>query len=306
MEWRPSIPDRFIQIVRTHDGVERTICTSVVTDVVREGDQVQVKTAGAPGYLLRDKPLPWRPPGLSRASEVAGFEYWWRHLTYVFELPNPSLFPPLATPLSNETAAKVERFITVTERLAESTTISSRGGMRMIPDQNGGNDVIETNFPSADAQAGFAVLLRQCHVTDEPASYDHVRNALWIASSAATDDRVLARQADLRAWHRSVKSLRRRSLDQLVRDKLVQEEQCGVFAWQEDDSPEELLRTFNYGDLIHWGTGRRTLSNSDDEYLVAQQRFRFFNAALGLAHVYIGFGQLLRAATTPLSRLLTP
>ena len=306
MSWRPEIPEQFFQFTREHNGVRRPIATSVLMDVVREGDLLRCTTSSAPHCLVADKPLPWRPPGVRFATDPTGFQFWWRQLTYAFDLPNPSAFPPLPEPFPDVEATRAARFVYVTESLAASAAVSSPGGITMSPAFHGEEEIIQTDFPPVDAQVGFAGLLRQCHNASEPASFKHVHNALWLAASSAQDQEAPERITAIKDWHRAIKSLRRNSLDQLIRDKLVREEGCGIFAWQEEMSPEQLLRTFNYGDLIHWGDGRVSLSTSDDEFAVVYQRYEFLRAGLGLAHIYIGFGELVRAASTPVEKLLVP
>ena len=51
---------------------------------------------------------------------------------------------------------------------------------------------------------------------------------------------------------------------------------------------------YNYGDLIHW-EARTDVRVGTPAYLAAWQRFQFFLAAAGLAHIYIGFGELVKA-----------
>jgi hypothetical protein len=48
------------------------------------------------------------------------------------------------------------------------------------------------------------------------------------------------------------------------------------------------------------------LDPDEDDYAASIQRVQFFKAALGLAHITIGFGELARALTTPRSGLWLP
>ena len=45
----------------------------------------------------------------------------------------------------------------------------------------------------------------------------------------------------------------RKSLNQLVRDRLVAEEEWKVWEYREPVKPAEVVRRLNYGDSIHWG-----------------------------------------------------
>ena len=80
-----------------------------------------------------------------------------------------------------------------------------------------------------------------------------------------------------------------------------------MWDYQEATAPQELIKTLNYGDLIHWGKTRGdVVAPEDDAYAAARQRSDFFGAALGLAHVSIGFGESARALATPSSEVWVP
>jgi len=48
------------------------------------------------------------------------------------------------------------------------------------------------------------------------------------------------------------------------------------------------------------------VSDDDEAFEAANQRSAFFRAALGLAHISIGFGELARALTTSSDRIWLP
>ena len=80
----------------------------------------------SPESLLMDMPLPYDPPRLRHVDDPEGFRYHWRQLHYVFDLPNPSLFPALPAPLAEEDSSLVERFIRTTHDLAKDPPRVSR------------------------------------------------------------------------------------------------------------------------------------------------------------------------------------
>jgi hypothetical protein len=85
----------------------------------------------------------------------------------------------------------------------------------------------------------------------------------------------------------------------LIRDRLVRDAGAKVLDYQEAHTPKELIRTYDYGELLHWGKERHTLEAWEkDEFLANERRMAFLAAASGLAHAYIGFGELARAATS--------
>ncbi len=256
--------------------------------------------------LLKDMPLPFRPPGLSWAADARGFEHWWRLLTYVFDLPDPSLFPSLGSPLRPEDEHVVRRFISQSHHLAASTIMSATGGVDVQPGSGGAEDVINVDFPTHELQTGFAVMLRQCEADSNAADFPRVG---ILKRAATTSDAVTSgTQLDvLEAWRAAEASLHKRSLNQLMCDAFVEREGWAGFACSDEWTPRELLETFRYGDLIHWHDAKAGLvDTNEDEPTAAGQRYAFLCAALGLAHLYVGFGQLARAAITPTSSVLVP
>jgi len=64
-----------------------------------------------------------------------------------------------------------------------------------------------------------------------------------------------------------------------------------------DHPPNYYLSAYNYGELIHWDSGRETLAEwGKDPFHNAHQRMAFLEAATGLAYVYIGFSEVVRTA----------
>jgi hypothetical protein len=101
-------------------------------------------------------------------------------------------------------------------------------------------------------------------------------------------------------WRRAAGRLHERSLNQLLREKLATEEDMGILAYDEPDSPAILLSIFDYGDLLHWGNRggeRRALQAWEaDEFTGGDRRLAFLAAATALAHVYMGFAVLADVA----------
>jgi hypothetical protein len=106
------------------------------------------------------------------------------------------------------------------------------------------------------------------------------------------------RLAYLKAWRDAAKTLRLKSLNQLIRDRLVTDEGLQAFTYNEEHSPEYLLGLYNYGDLIHWDSDKSAVvaEFGRDPYIESDRRLAYLDAASGLAHVYIGFAELARAA----------
>jgi hypothetical protein len=294
MLWRPSPPDKIVKVLR--DGEEAWV--GVVKEVAQAGDKINVRCV-SPDALLEGMPLPFTPPAISLALARDGFRHWWRKLLYVFELSDPATFPPLEEPWHKDELRALSRFVSVTQSLARSAVVGTTASVSCGPSSDGQSEELVVDLPPVDLQAGFSTLLRQCHSSGhDPARYDRVRSILGRASAGATDGRGPERMATLKRWHLAVKSLRRKSLEQLLHETFVDREGWLGFERTEMQTPDELLETFNYGDLIHWTLERDELVSRGDPYTEALQRFAFLSAAVGLAHIYIGFGALVRSAVT--------
>jgi hypothetical protein len=102
----------------------------------------------------------------------------------------------------------------------------------------------------------------------------------------------------LKAWRGAAKALHKKSLNQLIRDELASDEHVHAFVYEEEHEPEEVLRLYDYGDLIHWDPNKHPeLAEFErDPFTASDRRLAFLDAASGLAHLYIGFAELARAA----------
>jgi hypothetical protein len=241
--------------------------------------------------LLDEMPLPFAPPGSDAGGNPASLDHWWRQLSYVFDLADPRTVTPLPVSLDHESRMDAERFIGTTRHLVASTLLNSMSGVTVHQEHPGNEPVTTVDFPLFDLQAGFAVTLRQCDDPAEPASFSRVKNALALACKQATDPGASSRAAIVEAWGRATKRLQARSAEQLVRDRFVSEEGWRGFDFNETHSPRQLVKMFNYGELIHW-SAKTDVRAGTPEFLAAWQQYEFFAAAVGLAHIYIGFGEL--------------
>lgn len=91
--------------------------------------------------------------------------------------------------------------------------------------------------------------------------------------------------------------MQRKSLNQVIRERLAAEEQLRAFLYVEEDTPAELIRIYEYGDLIHWDKrSAQVAAFGQDRFTESDRRLAFLDAASGLAHLYIGFAELARTA----------
>ena len=292
-------PDRWL-VIRRGNGDDRTVFAGYISSARPDGKgNIQVVATGPEG-LLQARQLGFSPPFIEAALEHSTFEFWWRLLDYVFGLADPRAFGSLPSSLlTDEEREVLTRFASTTKDLAASSILNALGGGLFVrlEDQS---DVehVTADFGAKDAQLGFTGLLRQCDSPQESASFKRACDTLWKATGRLGEpaDRE-SRQQALVQWRRAIGHAHAKSIDQLLRDKLVSEEGMGVLEFDEPDSPQFLLSAFSYGDLIHWGEKRPVLAAWDkDEFLSAERRSAFLAAAAGLAHLYIGFGQLAHSA----------
>jgi len=287
------------------DGVERVALVYYVASVEPDGKgSVHVVSKG-PEELLSCRPLPFTPPMRDEGSSPDAFDFHWRQLDYVFGLPDPGAFPRLSGALDSGDSEVVQRYIATATDLARSAVLNAVDeGMHVDIEDDTDREQVALRLAERDQQIGFAALLRHCDSTKERASFGRVANILWKATeTSGVEDRDPAARAvalnTLKAWRRAVGRLHARSLNQLLRDRLATDEQLAVLALDEEHSPNHLLSVYDYGDLLHWDSKRENLAAwNDDDYRSAERRLTFLACACALAHAYIGFAVLARAATT--------
>ena len=103
--WRPPPPPgNIVKVVRTVNDVPEVAFVGYISEATPGHGRIHV-TANAPEALLDSMPLPYEPPLIGLAADRQGYEFWWRQIFYVFDLPDPRLAPPLSASLDLEEAA---------------------------------------------------------------------------------------------------------------------------------------------------------------------------------------------------------
>lgn len=117
-------PDKWVIAKHTGpDGVERTKFVGYISSAVPDANgNLNVRTTG-PEQLIVEHPLQFPAPLAEHGSEPEPFEFWWKQLAFVFELPDPRMFPAVPDPLQDERQAIVNRYMAVAEDLARSRVI---------------------------------------------------------------------------------------------------------------------------------------------------------------------------------------
>jgi len=252
-------------------------------------------------YLAQQRPLDWPPPMQQLFQRPEAAEFVWRRLQYVFRLPDPRTLAPGGITLPSEERQLLARFLDQARKLAGTSLISAEDKVQVnIPDA-GGPEKVETSFSAPDVTSGFMVLLRQCYAHDEEASFVKTRKVVEHRAHEAGDTATLETS---KLWRRAHARLLNQALEELVQEQLVADGKLPAEMEGPDGprspvvrapaAPSELLRTFWYGDQIHWGSQRQALATlGKDRFWAAWWNMYARLAALDLAHIYIGYAVLV-------------
>lgn len=300
--WSPLAPGHMMRFERAG----QLEWVGFITESVVMDERVQVRGQDI-SVVFEDYPLPYPPPGARWFISPDAAEYWWRQLHYLFQLPDPSTFPSVIDVLDDADLAEVRRYINVVRRLAGSVVMShATEAVLTNPMEPKADARYEKNMPAPDALAGFSAFLRQCYSDSDQASFSRVRNILSRAASAAhLEDELVG---VLRQWKQAVRRAGQRSFNDLLSDTFTAREGWATIPSRKaHGSPADLLKTFWYGDQIHWGSGADDIiDEADDATESVHQQMEFLDAAACLAHLYIGFGQLAVGAISRPGELVLP
>lgn len=290
--------EKVIKFLRGDDPIPYFV--GPITTIEEQMGSAKFTAEGAAIFVL-DRTLTFRPPMEERSSNRSAFDFWWKQLDYVFELPDPRLFPPLERLPAQADLDAVMRFTETAGDLAESSMLNAFDrGFNARKDDETGAEIVDTAFGLKDAQVGMSALLRHCdsRAQKDGARFGRVHEILATAAGLTPDLTAQAEQLrQLEQWHEAVVELHSRSVDQCLRDRLVRERGWKVFDYREHHRPDYLIRVYDYGDMLHWSRRSPELDALEpDDMLAAQNRHSFFEAMAGLAHLYIGFGELARRA----------
>jgi hypothetical protein len=249
--------------------------------------------------LAANHPIGFLPPLAEHSDSPEAFAANWHLIQFVFDLPDPRIFPPFTEEIAESSLIVLRHYTTAAVELAESAFLAHPTGVTVNVLDGGLDEQIEKCFPPRENVRGFSVLFRQFYANDEPASCKAIQNVLWRLNKQATDNSVDVRDSYLKAWARAAGRLRGYSLKLLVSKRLGKQGRIGPgpYANEHLPGPEMLISTYSYGEDIHWGKQRdqvATYGRSDFES--AWTRMACFEAMVGLAHIYLGFAQLVDAA----------
>ena len=243
------------------------------------------------------QPLTFPPPYAELASDPKGFSRFWQFAHYAFNLPDPALFPAFPQTLGEGDRATMDRYIASCKDLAGYTIMSAHDAVEVMPNLTGGASHRAT-FSSSEVIRGASVLFRQLYSKD-PGSYLSVVGIVSKAHRETRDTQSDQRDDWLRYWRPVHGKLLQQRIEAIVARKslISQGAHPSIPVPFENESPSELLSTFFYGDVIHWGDSRPKHDAFSADPLVRDLRkLRFLEAMTGLGHYYLGFSVMLTAA----------
>jgi hypothetical protein len=249
--------------------------------------------------LAADHPTGFPSPLAEYSANPSAFEFNWHLIQFVFDLPDPRAFPPFARVVPESSLAVLRRYSDAARELAESAFLAHPTGVTVNVLDGGSDEQIEKQFPPRENVRGFSVLFRQFYSDDEAASFKAVQGVLRRLNNEAADEAMNARNVQLSAWGRAARKLRGSTLRLLVGKRLQEQGKLppGPRVNEHLPPPEMLISVYSYGDDIHWGRQReQAAAFGKSEFDSAWTRMACFEAMVGLAHLYLGFAQVVDAA----------
>ena len=238
------------------------------------------------------------PPYAHRGANPKGFSYYWMQIQYLFNFPDPYLFPTVGG-FTEDEQTTLARYVRNCAELAESTLLSYDGGL--IARFDGATNTVTTESDSVpkDALRGAAVLFRLISAENETGGHGRARRVLEHRVATSDQSSVAARIDELKAWRRARGKLSARMLKQMVSEKMFEDKIGGYPSdlVKPGPSPVELISLFDYGDLIHQGRQLEAFETSRvDQVGHAFTALDHVLAVLQLSHFYLGYAVLIESS----------
>lgn len=231
--------------------------------------------------------------------------HWRSQVDFVFELPAPSSFPPLERTPDADGLRILRRYITQVGELAASALMNKTDiGYTVSFGKDAG--VIDSTLPSSELPRGLALLFRQLYAPDERASFASAMRVLQEAVRGQESAAVQAQVEQLSRWGRAAGKLRADWLEALAFERGKDDGKLPEMlrAPVPEQTPEQILSVFFYGEYIHWNkwstsapAGAETVEEwASEPFTDAHYRFFFLTAVAQLAAIYVPFGDVVAAA----------
>jgi hypothetical protein len=270
---------------------------------------VQPVSAVPPGHVrlefrsfeilaLEQAPLTFAPPYLHCASNAAAFHYQWSLLAFAFPFRDPTRFPAVGRSAFGTDADRLDRYIAEARELAGTSLLNGNQKMTVSVAHDGADEEISADFEAKELTRGFAVSFRQFSEADERASFNAAFKAVCRVVRPIWGDNDDWTQ--LQIWRFALGKLRAKPLKVLVGDKLAEQR-----LWPEPipgdgpPYPQQIIKMYNYGDLIHWGNDSAAYGAlGQTEFDTSSNHLRFLDAVVGPAHLFLGFATVIEAILT--------
>lgn len=289
--WEP-VPDsmRYVEIARpplalvyeqTHSRVHKKTGTRTIKSREYTG-------------AIHPVQLKFGPPLQDFATNPKAFKYHWERLTYLFDLPDPIVFPALK--IDETDTATLVRFVDHCQQLAGYSAINDGGSITYQRSRDSSDWQMLTDFPSHESFTGLSGTFRQLHHEKEKASFSIVYRVLEKAT------KHLAEPAEAREVLKQWAAVHHQLNQQMVATMICERLQEGVTATNPPVSlkgikPADMIEAHNYGDSLHWGSKREELAElQNDEMAESFHKTCCISAMIQLSHFYFGFAVLTGAA----------
>lgn len=245
---------------------------------------------------IHPRQLGFDPPLQQFGKDGArGFRHYWEMLDYVFGLPDPSTFPVI--PLQGDDREGVLRFIEMCVRLAGFSVINDDTTLSV--GSEGGADewhVRVLNPPADESFLGASAAFRQLHNDGEAACFTTICNTLFRLMKSLSEEQQAAIKDTVPQWRSARGKLMNHTIQTLTALKAANATLDNPISYG-NVNPDELIRTFNYGDSLHFGSAKDHLDNLlADPFHEAYYKYGTLISIVGLSHLYFGFAVLLASA----------
>jgi hypothetical protein len=255
-------------------------------------------------HLVQSHPLRWPTPMRELMKDPEKGDFVWRRLQYVFPLADPRSILPASGKFDEAELDLLRRFVEQVKRLAPTSLMGADDIVQISIPDFGEGESIKSELSDPDVTAGFMIFLRQCYADNEEASFSKVRKVI---ERRLYDESDVVSVGVMKAWRQAHGKLKTHSLEELVQEQLIADKQMpaempnpdglmGSSVVRAPAPPSQLLLTFWYGDQLHWGRNREALRTlQKDPFDSAMWDIAARQAALDLAHFYLGFALLVDA-----------
>ena len=272
-----------------------------------EGNEVPLRAASF--EVLATMTVPDSPshPLRHMASSIEGFDYYWKLLQFVFEIGSIHSVKPLNCALVPSDLRVLKRYVTACKKIASSEILNREQSYTFSFGQTQ-SVTVEADRSTEEVTRGFSALFRQIANENDEASFSKALSIVNRVNEQVADGDRDDRRVQLAEWRKRQGQLKGNHLRHLVWDKLVAQGKMSatldfpdgrsVSAKPDSDAPQpkELIRVFQYGELIHWGDAESELAAYfESPETEALRTGQFLHAAAGLAHFYMAFASFLVA-----------